>query len=274
MQYSDHFGVSGAVLCGIFLSGSTLHCLFGRKSAIAEVLPPFPDLEPRCGPDSAVESFEVALGANCDFGVSIKAFFAELDPDGLAGLRVEVRGESLPVRSPALGSVSDLAAAQWETYDLVRLLVASAYLRSDALDPVTGRNAQRSEDRVSILQTVNVARDRAPIRKAVLAYAAGGAEGLFEAYEALGSEIMNCTVLDYDAGIGTREWLVQQGWITEEEDDRFLKTVQHYRYNDNRSSPFEPFSPHQAQLFVRRVLINLIRYCASVTGQEARTLEG
>src|SRR5262249_29436349 len=116
---------------------------------------------------------------------------------------------------------------------------------------------------------INVCRNREGIHRAVLAYAAGGPAGLSEAYAAIGSEIMNCVTLNYDAGVGTREWLMQQGWGTDEQDDRFLKTVQHYLHINHRVASFEPLSPFQARLFVSRVLTNLIRYCSAQISTQA-----
>ena len=58
--------------------------------------------------------------------------------------------------------------------------------------------------------------------------------------------------------------MISRGWITAEEEDRFLNTVLKYRCNDNVPS-FIPFSPSEAQRFVRKVLLEFIRYCVSQT---------
>jgi hypothetical protein len=167
-------------------------------------------------------------------------------------------------------------AAEWAAYDRLKLFAASVYLLFGTLDladvssvnPDVGVSATApirtvdtsdpDDDGPSLAQVLEVARKRDQVRNALLAYASGGAAGLFESYEALSYEIMDCV-----AGIGTKEWLVGQGWITEEEDDRFLRTVLHYHRDDRRAVPFDPFSPFQAQLFVRKVLTNFLRYCTS-----------
>ena len=185
-------------------------------------------------------------------------------------------GQAQGLQSIALDSAKARNAAEWAAYDRLNLFAASVYLLFGTLDPAdvssvkqdvgasaiapirTVDTSDPDDNGPSLAQVLEVARKRDQVRNALLAYASGGAAGLFESYEALSYEIMDCV-----AGIGTKEWLVGQGWITEEEDDRFLRTVLHYHRDYRRTVPFEPFSPFQAQLFVRNVLTNFLRYCAS-----------
>src|SRR5206468_8588174 len=90
-----------------------------------------------------------------------------------------------------------------------------------------------------------VALNRDRIHKAIVAYAFGGAIRLFEAYEELNYEIMDYAAADRAPGSGPRQWMISRGWITAEEEDRFLNTVLKYRCNDNVPS-FIPFSPSEA----------------------------
>ena len=97
------------------------------------------------------------------------------------------------------------------------------------------------------------------LRSAILAYADGGAEGLFKAYEALTYELMDTQRLDNAGGIGTREWLIQQGWVTEPEEARFLDTVLHYG-RENGAPAFALASPIEVQRVVGKLLNKWIEY--------------
>jgi hypothetical protein len=177
-----------------------------------------------------------------------------------------------------LNSMGSPTATEWKTYEFARLTAAAARLRFGILSPIQltpvedyeGDALPRSAlstDRPTLSQILNVARKRDQIRKALLSYAAGGAVGLFEAYEAVCHEIMNRSFPAYAAGCGTREWMVQQGWIEEEEDDRFLKTVLQFRQDGGGNTLlFQPFSPYEAEVFVRRVLLQLIAHCDTTIG--------
>jgi hypothetical protein len=178
---------------------------------------------------------------------------------GVSAIASELLGEEPGAQSAALDSTQTRIAAEWGAYDRLNLFNASAYLLFGILDPTEitrtlSVDASDGDDGPSLALVLNVARDRDQIRKALLAFASGGAAGLFQSYEALTYEITNCV-----ARTGTKEWLVEQGWITDEEDERFLRTVLHYRRDDGRALAFEPFSPNEAQLFVRGVLINFVR---------------
>lgn len=263
MRFSDEIGSTGVVVSGIFLAGSSFHFVFGRKPVPAEV-PPFPDPAKRSEPELIAEPFSLSFRNDEDDSSIINGLFAELNRDGLFGLRVEV--PNVPSRRAATRSFLSSASAQWEAHELVRLLVACAYLRSETLHSGSKRKGESiafcGED-LSISQVIVVARERAAIRQALFSYAAGGADRLFEAYEAVGSEIKNCTALDYGSGIGAKEWMVEQGWMTEEEYDRFLDITRRGTPSSQESSSdaaAPPLSPRQAQQFVRRVLMNLIGY--------------
>ena len=176
-----------------------------------------------------------------------------------------------------LNGVGSPIATEWKAYELARLMAAAAYLRFGVLAPIElapfedyeGEALSRAAlctDRPTLSQIFNVARMRDQIRKALLSFAEGGAVGLFDAYEAVCHEIMDRSFPNYAAGCGTKEWMVRQGWIAEEEDDRFLKTVLQFRQDDGRNTlPFHPFSPYEAEVFVRRVLLKLIEHCCTTT---------
>ena len=175
-------------------------------------------------------------------------------------------------------SMGSPTATEWKTYEFARLTAAAARLRFGILSPIQltpvedyeGDALPRSAvstDWPTLSQILSVARKRDQIRKALLSYAAGGAVGLFDAYEAVCHEIMNRSFPTYAAGCGTREWMVQQGWIEEEEDDRFLKTVLQFRQDGGGNTLlFQPFSPYEAEVFVRRVLLQLIAHCDMTIG--------
>lgn len=191
----------------------------------------------------------------------------------LTGIELDVMVHEGSLYIDLLNSTRSPTATEWKAYELARLIAAAAQLRFGVLNPIQlasvedfeGEGVSRAapfSDRPTLSQILNIASKRDQIRKALLSYAAGGAVGLFDAYEGVCHEIMNRGFPNYAAGCGTKEWMVLQGWITEEEDDRFLKTVLQFREDDGRSTlPFHPFSPYEAEVFVRRVLLNLIEHC-------------
>lgn len=190
----------------------------------------------------------------------------------LTGIELDVMVDEGALCLKPLNSGRSPIAAEWKAYELARLIEAAAQLRFGVLTPVQptpiedyeGESVSRAAlftDRPTLSQILDVASKRDQIRKALLSYAAGGAVGLFDAYEGVCHEIMNRGFPNYAAGCGTKEWMVLQGWITEEEDDRFLRTVLQFREDDGRSTlPFHPFSPYEAEVFVRRLLLKLIEH--------------
>jgi hypothetical protein len=161
-------------------------------------------------------------------------------------------------------------AAEWRTYESDRLIEACTSLHcASANVPSREGNHASVVDDVTVSKIVNVARQRERIRKAILDYASGGARGLFDAYESISYEIMNCGLPNYAASIGTKEWLIRQGWISEEEEDRFLKTVLYFRSPHHSTSPPALLSPPEARAFVRRILIGFIRHC--IEGERGAT---
>jgi hypothetical protein len=192
--------------------------------------------------------------------------------EGLGGgdLHVSVDGDSLYLTSPDIDKIDRQAAAEWAAYELIRLISAAANIlfgtmvlvrfqsvRPNANAISCGREFQRNGNRVgnehSLLQAVIVAQRRPDLRTALLACAAGGADGLFRAYEALCSELMSTSHLDYAGGIGTREWLTKQGWVDEQEEQQFLDTVVHFG-RQNGSPSFKTSSPCEAQHLVEKLL--------------------
>jgi hypothetical protein len=151
--------------------------------------------------------------------------------------------------------------AEWGDYEAKRLSDACTNLLARVSDNSSHEhNHGFSMDEVTVSQIVNVAHERERIRKAILDYAFGGARGLFDAYESISYEVMNCGLPNYAASIGTKEWLIQRGWISEEEEDRFLKTVLYFRI-PHGSPPPAVLSPAEALDFVRRILLGFVRYC-------------
>lgn len=74
---------------------------------------------------------------------------------------------------------------------------------------------------------------------------------------------MSTSSLDYIAGVGTREWLIDQGWVTDQEERSFLETVLHYG-RQNGSPSFKPTSPTEAQRVVEKLLGKWIDHVSPV----------
>ena len=166
------------------------------------------------------------------------------------------------------------AATEWEISRRVHLLNAAVYVRFGSSDPMRFQSEDREHcddqgqrEAPSLSQIFRLACERELVGKAVCSFRTGGPEGLFDAYEALSYELIDRGVSDYVQDIGTREWLVQNGWATEEEIDRFLATVLHFRRGANAPAPIEAISPCEAETLVRQLLWKLTLYCS--TGQAA-----
>ena len=188
---------------------------------------------------------------------------------GGGDLAAAVEGRSLYLRSPVIDRVEKEEDAEWAAYEFVRLVSAALQLRGVAVflefqsietpDHALVVNQESAHLRrngggeLSVHEVMNVAQHWGDVRSALLAFADGGAEGLFKAYEALTCELLDAQLLDYAGGVGTREWLIQQGWVTEPEEARFLDTVRHYGRRNSGAS-FTPASPIEAQHLVGRLL--------------------
>jgi len=178
----------------------------------------------------------------------------------LAGDSSDVSGRMLTVKNAS-------ATDAWRVFKLVHLLNAAAHLAFPSIDriavarsePLT-RESGLPEEVPSLLDILRTARERDQIRKAICRFRAGGPEGLFDAYEALSYELMNCGASDYTRDVGTREWLAENGWATEGEIDRFLETVLCARGDLNSPAALESMSPSAAQELVRRLLLKFIRH--------------
>src|SRR5262249_2246107 len=149
-------------------------------------------------------------------------------------------------------------AAHWIVQKTIRLLNAAANLcfgEFDRIELAVGDRRLSNEDEKapSVSDVFRLARERELVRKAFLSFHAAGPEGLFEAYEAISSELMRCGVTDYSRNIGTKEWIVQEGWADGEEIERFLDTVLHFR-NEQDGAPSNSISPREAEGLVRRLL--------------------
>jgi len=189
-------------------------------------------------------------------------------------LAAAVEGRSLYLRSPVIDRVEKEADAEWAAYEFVRLISAALQLRSvavflefqsiEAQDHALVMNQEstyptrNSGGELSVHEVMNVAQHRGHVRSALLAFADGGAEGLYKAYEALTYELLDAQLLDF-GGVGTREWLIQQGWVTEPEEARFLDTVLHYG-RQNSGASFTPASPIEAQHLVGTLLKKWIEH--------------
>jgi hypothetical protein len=54
-----------------------------------------------------------------------------------------------------------------------------------------------------------------------------------------------------NGGTTTEEWLVLNSRIAEEEDDRFIRTVLHFRQDDGRRLGSQPLAPSETASFVK-----------------------
>jgi len=181
--------------------------------------------------------------------------------------RPRLKGGRDTAKSLDLESAEGKLAVEWDAYELAQLITPPAPLLSNTLDRIEYAaeelaGADTSAAALTSAQIKSVALNRDRIYKAIVAYILGGAIRLFEAYEELNYEIMDYAAPDQTPSSGPRQWMISRGWITGEDEDRFLNTVLKYRCNDN-VQPFIPFSPSEAQRFVRNVLLEFIRYCVS-----------
>jgi hypothetical protein len=126
-------------------------------------------------------------------------------------LQAVADGESLYVKSPEIDRADSQIVAEWAAYELVRLMAASAYLHFGTPSQLRLVSVQKREmvplslNAISVAgvaelrlsEIIQVGLERQQVRKALLAHAAGGAAGLFEAYEAVTHEVLNCGVLDF-----------------------------------------------------------------------------
>jgi hypothetical protein len=182
-------------------------------------------------------------------------------------LRKVLAGDSSDLSGKILAVKNATAADAWRAFKLVHLLRAAAHLTFSSFDrnavaiegsePFT-HESSLPEEVPSLFDILRTACEREQIRKAICRFRAGGPEGLFDAYEALSYELMSCGASDYTRDVGTREWLAENGWATEEEIDRFLETVLCARRDLNSPAALESMSPPAAQELVRRLLLKFI----------------
>jgi hypothetical protein len=184
-------------------------------------------------------------------------------------LRKVLAGDPSDLSGKIITVENATAADAWRVFKLVHLLNAAAHLAFSSFDrnalAIEGREPLTHESGLpeevpSLLDILRTARERDQIRKAICRFRAGGPEGLFDAYEALSYELMSCGASDYTRDVGTREWLAENGWATEEEIDRFLETVLCARCDLNSNAALESMSPPAAQELVRRLLLKFIRH--------------
>ena len=158
--------------------------------------------------------------------------------------QVAVRGESLYLTAPAVNRASTLAAAQWVAFELVRLIEAAADLRFRILSPICldsvepDRGEWPPDPTARVVEGRHPGNGKYPSSKSFRSPASAGSSAARSSHERLGARAdcsrlmrpshtrsLNSDLLDFAAAVGTKEWLVAQGWITDEEDRRFLETV-------------------------------------------------
>jgi hypothetical protein len=120
---------------------------------------------------------------------------------------------------------------------------------------------------LSLLQIVQGACERKLIRHALIACSTGSVAGLFEAYGGHQLRSLELRCPGFRAGHRQQGMVIAQGWITDEDDRRFLETVGHFKSDHYRTPREELLSSHEAKLFVRKVLGG--RPVPSVTRREA-----
>ena len=185
-----------------------------------------------------------------------------------------VRDESLYIESSEVDRAKSRIAAEWVAFDFTKLLLAVFEMnfgerailhlisvRESGSDVNYRLPVRQNSEPTLFQQMIRLALDRPHARGAILAYASGGADGLFRAYEALTYEILNLGLTPSSTGVGTKQWLVENGWITEAEDDRFLSTVLHFRNYQDRQSAENALAIKEAQVLVRRILVNFLDHC-------------
>lgn len=204
------------------------------------------------------------------------------DELGSGDPRAAVREELLYLKSSEVDKAELQVVAEWEAFEFVRLLSAAAYLHFGTPISLHWVSVERAEADLSgsstatpnsepptLQQIIGMALDRSQVRKAVFAHSVGRASGFFEAYEAISSEAMNLGLPDQATHAGTKQWLVEQGWIADRDSDRFLNTVLHFgRAKEHRIS-FEPLPPNQAEVILRTVLTKFIGHCIRLRSSNA-----
>jgi hypothetical protein len=184
-----------------------------------------------------------------------------------------VSGESLFLTAPSVTHSISKREAEWAAYNLLQLISAAGNLwwnPGPSLSFVAvnaGQSTIRREndsctpcDRLTIGEIVTVAEEHQHVREALLLYAAGGIQAFFKAYESISYMILDLGLTDYRSDIGTLEWLLLHGFANQGEEDRLFAT--RHLFNRNEQLAIEPFSPHEAQQFVSKVILNVVGYCA------------
>jgi hypothetical protein len=89
----------------------------------------------------------------------------------------------------------------------------------------------------------------------------GAASGFVDCYEEILQEILDAKVLfiNNDA-MGSKEWIIAQGWAVEKEIDALLETIVHYKGHRFTTDPVLLISPNDARLFLRRLLGSMIAW--------------
>jgi hypothetical protein len=208
---------------------------------------------------SVNRGFEGRWAVNVGGSLSdVQKLLSELSSDGL---RLVEGGDSFYLEGDSPSDRGSNTSRQWEAAGFVGLLNAAAHLHFGAYQRIylvvaNGRGEGSHvdpKDTPSIQEILKVAQERELFRKALLLYQAGGADGLFGAYDALSYELIRTGAMDYDRGMGTKEWIVERRWATDSEIDRFLNTVVHLR-GDQFSEAEIVMSPWDSEALIRRLL--------------------
>jgi hypothetical protein len=193
-----------------------------------------------------------------------------------ADFLVRTRDEWLDLAIPPLKRTYTRSAAEWIALELMNVIVAAADLcfgeevliRVVSVEPDDGSwlpdqwtQISKPNRQLPLSEVTFVAFERKHMRNALLARLVGTASGFFDCYEEILQEIFDAKVLFInDDKMGTKEWIIAQGWAVEKEIDAFLATIVHYEGQRFTTDPDLLISPNEARLFLRRLLGSMISW--------------
>lgn len=189
---------------------------------------------------------------------------------------VRTRDEWLDLAIPPLKRTYTRAAAEWIALELMNIIVAAADLcfgeevliRVVSVEPDDGSwipdqwtQISKPNRQLPLAEVTFVAFERKHMRNALLARLVGTASGFFDRYEEILQEIFDAKVLFInDENMGSKEWIIAQGWAVEKEIDAFLETIIHYKAQRFTSDPALLIAPNEARHFLRRLLGSMISW--------------
>jgi hypothetical protein len=193
-----------------------------------------------------------------------------------ADFLVRTRNEWLDLAIPPLKRTYTRPAAEWIALELMNVIVAAADLcfgeevliRVVSVEPDDGNwvpdqwtQISKPNRQLPLSEVTFVAFERRHIRNALLGRLVGTASGFFDCYEEILQEIFDAKVLFInDDNMGSKEWIIAQGWAVETEIDAFLETIVHYKAQRFTTDPEMLISPNEARLFLRRLLGSMIAW--------------